>query len=138
MQIEDASTCDALLTLDDLRQYTVTVEPALRSQYRNRVILGAPLPCVGSTQLALMLNIADVQQSRVDHNVALHRRVERFKTSFVARRMLGDSSSARSVVERVLSPSSATQCAAMIDDDKVTIPSSYKSVWDRGTTHISG
>lgn len=116
-----------LITLADLRDYTVTEGAPLSCEYRGYRIISAPPPSSGGTALCETLEILsgyDLKSMGFHSAAAIHFIVEALRHAYVDRNTdLGDPAFVKNPLERLLSPGYAAAIRAKIDPERAT-PSS--------------
>ncbi|KAG9458273.1 hypothetical protein H6P81_002781 [Aristolochia fimbriata] len=142
--VRDVQEVGGILTMEDLRQYTVGVGDAMAVNNMGFTILGMPLPSSGTVGLGLILNILE-SFGTVDSAkslLSLHRLLESIKHMLAVRMNLGDPNfvDVRKVVSDMLSMSYAEQIMQKILDNTTFPAAYYLAEWsqlrDHGTSHL--
>ncbi|KAL2479941.1 Gamma-glutamyltranspeptidase 3 [Abeliophyllum distichum] len=142
--VEDVRKAGGILTMEDLRNYTVDVTDAVAVNVMGYRILGMPPPSSGTVGLSLILNILESYRSpdAVKGPLGLHRLIEALKHMFAIRMYLGDPNfeNINAVVSDMLSPDFAKSIQEKIFDNTTFPPEYYMYRWnqlrDHGTSHF--
>ncbi|XP_062521040.1 glutathione hydrolase 1 proenzyme-like [Corticium candelabrum] len=144
--IEEISDGGGIMTLDDLKNYTVNIQPPLEGRFRGSTVLGVPPPGSGAVLISI-LNIMDGYNDITNDATTYHRLVESFKFAYAQRSHLGDpfDQSVRDEVEQLIinmtSPAVADELRSLITPNETHDPSYYGHAFDLeeipGTTHVS-
>jgi gamma-glutamyltranspeptidase/glutathione hydrolase len=133
-----------LVTLEDLRDYTVYRRPPLRGTYRGHEVLTVPPPSSGGIVLLQCLNVLegyDVGGMGFASSGHLHAFAEALRRAFADRaRWLGDPEGNPDMpVERLVSKAYADKLRATISDHRASVSSPSSFEWPEGdhTTHLS-
>ncbi|GMH23779.1 hypothetical protein Nepgr_025622 [Nepenthes gracilis] len=142
--IEDVRKAGGILTMEDLRNYTVVTTDALAVDVMGYTILGMPPPSSGTLGFSLVLNILESYGSpdAAEGSLGLHRLIEAMKHMLAIRMNLGDPAFVH--VDRYIDAMTSATYAKQLQQrifDNTTFPSSYYlSRWtqleDRGTSHF--
>ncbi|KAG8888122.1 hypothetical protein FRB99_004156, partial [Tulasnella sp. 403] len=132
-----------IMTLEDLEQYTIRVEPALEGTYRGKKVYTTGAPSSGPALLHMLhlLEGFDLAK-RGDAELSLHRVVEVLKFGFAARTRIGDPNTKEDVKRMADIPSRklAQEIFPRITDTTHP-PEYYDPIFgtpeDHGTTHVS-
>jgi gamma-glutamyltranspeptidase/glutathione hydrolase len=143
--VKEMQAGGGLITLDDLRNYTIYRRPPLRGRYRGYEVLTVPPPSAGGVALLESLNLLEeldlpgmgVGSSRYVHYVS-----EALRRAFADRvRYLGDPEQVKEMpVERLVSKEYAAQLRKTIREDRASVssPTSFEWPAESGeTTHVS-
>ncbi|XP_023898527.1 glutathione hydrolase 3 [Quercus suber] len=142
--VKDVREAGGILTMEDLRNYTVEVTDAMAVNVMGYTILGMPPPSSGTLGLSLVLNIFESygNSNAAKGDLGLHRLVEALKHMFAVRMNLGDPNfvDISNYTSDMLSPSFAKQIQQKILDNTTFPPEYYMSRWsqlrDHGTSHF--
>nr|XP_043626653.1 glutathione hydrolase 3-like [Erigeron canadensis] len=142
--VKDVQAAGGILTMEDLRNYSVDVMDALAVDTMGYTILGMPAPSSGTLGLALVSNILESYENSnaAKGSLGLHRFIEGLKHMFALRMDLGDPDfvNVTKTVADMLSPSFAKNIQGRIFDN-TTFPSAYymprwSQLLDQGTSHF--
>ncbi|XP_054804936.1 glutathione hydrolase 3 [Prosopis cineraria] len=142
--VKDVREAGGILTMEDLRNYTVEITDAVTVNVMGYTIYGMPPPSSGTLALSLVLNILDSYGSpdAVKGELGVHRLIEALKHTFAVRMNLGDPEfeNITSTVSDMLSPSFAKKIQQKILDNTTFPPEYYMNRWaqlrDHGTSHF--
>ncbi|KAF7288635.1 Sec7-like domain belongs to guanine nucleotide exchange factors [Mycena chlorophos] len=140
--VKKISETGGILSLSDLANYTIKVQPALQGTYRGRKVYTTHEPGSGPVLLH-MLNLMETYPKSPRTPLSMHRVVEAIKFGFAARTKIGDpafdSDPAR--MEQIPTKEFARLIAANITDDRTHRAEYYRPefdvVNDHGTSHTS-
>ncbi|KAJ4715622.1 Gamma-glutamyltranspeptidase [Melia azedarach] len=143
--IHDIKKAGGIITMDDLRNYTVKTRTPLVEDVLGLEIIGFPPPSSGGATMMLMLNILAKYPipSGLDGTLGVHRKIEALKNAFAVRSNLGDPDfvNITAVLADMLSPTFAKTLQLDINDTRTYGPRHYGGKWnplnDHGTSHIS-
>ncbi|CAM1323622.1 Uncharacterised protein r2_g3218 [Pycnogonum litorale] len=150
--VEDVRNLGGILTLDDLKNYSVRWRKPISVTLRGGIKFYSVPPPGSGALVAFMLNIIDGYDKEellksneyFDYFVLNeHRMLEAEKFAFAKRSMLGDEDyvNVSKIVSQLLSKSFTDETRRKIDDDKTHeyqyYDSKYMSKDDHGTVHIS-
>jgi gamma-glutamyltranspeptidase/glutathione hydrolase len=143
--VKEMQAGGGLITLDDLRNYTIYRRPPLRGRYRGYEVLTVPPPSAGGVALLESLNVLEeldlpgmgVGSSRYVHYVS-----ETLRRAFADRvRYLGDPEQVKEMpVERLVSKEYAAQLRKTIREDRASVSSPTSFEWpaeSSETTQVS-
>jgi gamma-glutamyltranspeptidase/glutathione hydrolase len=142
--VKEMQAHGGLVTLEDLRDYTVYRRPPLRGTYRGHEVITVPLPSSGGVVLLQSLNVLegyDVRGMGFGSSRHVHVFSEALRRAFADRaRWLGDpEGNPDAPVERLVSKEYAERLRATISEThaSASAPSSFE--WAEGdhTTHLS-
>ncbi|XP_020211245.1 glutathione hydrolase 1 [Cajanus cajan] len=142
--VKDVQNAGGILTIEDLKKYTVKEKDPIYSDVLGLKILGMPPPS-GGPPMILLLNILAQYDlpSGLSGALGVHREIEALKHVFAVRMNLGDPDfvNVTGVVSDMLSPRLAKQLKKDINDNKTFGPSHYGGRWnqihDHGTSHLN-
>lgn len=142
--VKDVQKAGGILTLEDLKKYTVKQKEPISIDFLGLKILGMPPPS-GGPQMMLLLNILAQYEfpSGLSGSLGIHREIEALKHVFSVRMNLGDPDFVN--ITEVLSDMLSTKFAQVlkkdINDNKTYDSSHYGGKWnqinDHGTSHLS-
>ncbi|CAM1154145.1 Uncharacterised protein r2_g4234 [Pycnogonum litorale] len=150
--VEDVRNIGGILTLDDLKNYSVRWRKPVSVTLRGGIKFYSVPPPGSGALVAFMLNIIDgydkdelmKSNEYFDYFVLNeHRMLEAAKFAFAKRSMLGDEDyvNVSKIVSQLLSRTFADETRRKIDDDKTHeyqyYDNKYMSTDDHGTAHIS-
>ncbi|KAK7281054.1 hypothetical protein RIF29_08710 [Crotalaria pallida] len=142
--VRDVKKAGGILTMKDLKSYTVKQKEPLSTDVLGLKILGMPPPS-GGPPMVLLLNILAQYElpSGLLGSLGIHREIEALKHVFAVRMNLGDPDfvNITAVLSDMLSPKFAKVLKKDINDNKTYDPSHYGGKWnqilDHGTSHVS-
>jgi gamma-glutamyltranspeptidase/glutathione hydrolase len=144
MIVREMRSKGGLVTLDDLRGYTVYRRPPVRGTYRGLEVLSASPPSSGGVVLLQCLNILegyDVPAMGFGSSRHVHHFAEALRRAFADRaRWLGDPEASPDMpLERLVSKSYAERLRATILDARASAssPASFEWAESAETTHLS-
>jgi gamma-glutamyltranspeptidase/glutathione hydrolase len=144
MIVREMRSKGGLVTLDDLRGYTVYRRPPVRGTYRGLEVLSASPPSSGGVVLLQCLNILegyDVPAMGFGSSRHVHHFAEALRRAFADRaRWLGDPEASPDMpLERLVSKSYAERLRATILDARASAssPASFEWAESTETTHLS-
>lgn len=137
-----------IMTMDDLRNYTIISRPAAQIKYRDFVLSSCGAPAGGSVSLAMLKIIEGFpdmgEASSV--NISTHRMDEAMRFAYAARSNLGDPAYAeagfdtQNYEENMLSSSNAAHIRSRITENTHNMsyynPSGIENPPSHGTSHI--
>ncbi len=134
-----------LITLDDLRSYTIYRRPPLRGTYRGHEVLTVPPPSAGGVTLLECLNLLeelDVAGMGVGSSRYVHYVSEALRRAFADRaRYLGDPEQVADMpVKRLVSKEYAAELRKTIREDRASVSSPTSFEWpaeSEETTQVS-
>ncbi|XP_058786950.1 glutathione hydrolase 1-like [Vicia villosa] len=142
--VQDVRKAGGILTVKDLKSYTVKEKEPISIDFLGLKILGMPPPS-GGPPLMLLLNILAQYElpSGLSGALGIHREIEALKHVFAVRMNLGDPDFVN--VTEVLSDMLSTKFARVlrkdINDNRTYNSSHYGGKWnqinDHGTSHLS-
>ncbi|WJX33801.1 Gamma-glutamyltranspeptidase 1 [Trifolium repens] len=142
--VKDVQNAGGILTLKDLKKYTVKQKEPISIDFLGLKILGMPPPS-GGPPMMLLLNILAQYElpSGLSGALGVHREIEALKHVFAVRMNLGDPDFVN--ITEVLSDMLSTKFAKVLKkdiNDNMTYNSShYGGKWnqlnDHGTSHLS-
>ncbi|KAK3320916.1 gamma-glutamyltranspeptidase [Cercophora scortea] len=133
------------VTLDDFKNYTVRIKPALSVDYRDYKLFTTEAPSSGAVMLSILKTMEQYSpQDLDDHNLTTHRLVEAMKFAYGARSELGDPDFVEDIKkyeELMMSNDKAREIRALIMDNQtqpvdVYDPESLYAAESGGTSHI--
>jgi gamma-glutamyltranspeptidase/glutathione hydrolase len=143
--IETIQKYNGTMTLDDLKNYTVSVKEPLRIDFRGHRLFTTEAPSSG----AVTFNILKVMEQYPvedlqDGNLTLHRFVEAMKFAYGGRLVLGDPDFVPAIddlVDEMLSEVTAAKIRSKIKDNETLDLSEYNPAFlytteSHGTSHI--
>ncbi|KAJ1394133.1 Nucleophile aminohydrolase, N-terminal [Sesbania bispinosa] len=133
-----------ILTIEDLKRYTVKQKVPISTDVLGLKILGMPPPS-GGPPMMLLLNILAQYElpSGLSGALGIHREIEALKHVFAVRMNLGDPDfvNVTGIVSDMLSRKFAQVLKKDINDNRTFGPSHYGGRWnqinDHGTSHVS-
>ncbi|RDY07016.1 Glutathione hydrolase 1, partial [Mucuna pruriens] len=142
--VKDVQNAGGILTMKDLKSYSVKQKEPLSIDVLGLKILGMPPPS-GGPPMMLLLNILAQYDlpSGLSGALGVHREIEALKHVFAVRMNLGDPDfvNITEVLSDMLSRRFAKVLKNDINDNKTFGPSHYGDKWgqiyDHGTSHIS-
>jgi gamma-glutamyltranspeptidase/glutathione hydrolase len=144
MIVREMRSKGGLVTLDDLRGYTVYRRPPVRGTYRGLEVLSTSPPSSGGVVLLQCLNILegyDVPAMGFGSSRHVHHFAEALRRAFADRaRWLGDPEASPDMpLERLVSKSYAERLRATILDARASAssPASFEWTESAETTHLS-
>jgi gamma-glutamyltranspeptidase/glutathione hydrolase len=142
--VKEMQAHGGLLTLDDLRQYTVYRRAPLAGTYRGHEVVTVPQPSSGGVVLLESLNVLegyDVPAMGFGSSNHVHHFAEALRRAFADRaRWLADPEvNPTSPVARLVSKDYAAQLRKTISDARASVSSPASFEWKEGdqTTHVS-
>nr|BAQ21911.1 gamma-glutamyl transpeptidase [Allium sativum] len=143
--IQDIRNLGGIVTMNDMRKYTVEITEPLYSDVLGYTLVGMPLPSSGTLGVSMVLNILGSYETlnAMKGFHGLHRLIEAVKHTLAIRMNLGDSKfvNCTKYVDDMLSPTYAEQVKERIFDNTTFDPSYYLNRWsqirDHGTSHMS-
>ncbi|PQQ10678.1 gamma-glutamyltranspeptidase 3 [Prunus yedoensis var. nudiflora] len=142
--VKDVREAGGILTMEDLRNYKVSVVEAVAANVMGYTVFGMPPPSSGTLGLSLVLNIFDSYgtSDAAKGDLGLHRLIEALKHMFAVRMNLGDPAfvDTSKYASDMLSPSFAKKIQQKIFDNTTFPPEYYLQRWsqlrDHGTSHF--
>ncbi|KAK7281053.1 hypothetical protein RIF29_08708 [Crotalaria pallida] len=142
--VRDVKKAGGILTMKDLKSYTVKQKEPLSTDVLGLKILGMPPPS-GGPPMVLLLNILAQYElpSGLLGSIGIHREIEALKHVFAVRMNLGDPDfvNITAVLSDLLSPKFAKKLKKDINDNKTYDLNHYGGKWnqilDHGTSHVS-
>uniref|UniRef100_A0A0A9G4I3 Gamma-glutamyltranspeptidase 3 n=1 Tax=Arundo donax TaxID=35708 RepID=A0A0A9G4I3_ARUDO len=140
----DVAAAGGVVTVEDLRGYTVEVSAAMRANAMGYTFLGMPPPSSGTVGTALILNILGGYKSLdfLKGFLGMHRLIEAVKHMLAVRMDLGDPDfvNVSGSVSEMLSAPFADKIRQRIVDNTTFPPGYYFPKWsqlrDDGTSHL--
>ena len=131
-----------ILTLEDLKNYTPKIRPALHGEYRGYDIYSFPPPSSGGAVLLEALNILegmDLASRPAQDPANIHLVTEAMKLAFADRAAyMGDPDFVEIPLDRIVSKKYAKEQRARIDEKKSSpVVAPGNPVDDSGTAHLS-
>ncbi|KAL6274558.1 hypothetical protein ACE6H2_025250 [Prunus campanulata] len=137
--VKDVREAGGILTMEDLRNYKVSVVEAVAANVMGYTVFGMPPPSSGTLGLSLVLNIFDSYgtSDAAKGDLGLHRLIEALKHMFAVRMNLGDPAfvDTSKYASDMLSPSFAKKIQQKIFDN-TTFPPEWSQLRDHGTSHF--
>jgi gamma-glutamyltranspeptidase/glutathione hydrolase len=143
---QDMKEHGGTITLDDLKNYTVTERKPLVGSYRGYTIVTAPPPSSGGAGILEMLGILEgtgFEKAGAGSAIAVHYMTEAMRRFFADRaQYLGDTDYVKAPVAEMLDPAYIAKLRASIDPERAT-PSAevragvFAGYESRETTHYS-
>jgi len=133
------------MTLSDLKNYTVSIRPAVNISYRGYNVYSCGVPSGGSVALSILKIIEGYNMSRLeDVDVNLHRLDEAMRFSYASRAKLGDPDFFNYMdgfEADMLNSKTASSVREKITDDRTHnvsyySPNTYLQPENHGTSHI--
>ncbi|XP_054821803.1 glutathione hydrolase 1-like isoform X2 [Prosopis cineraria] len=142
--VRDVKKAGGILTMRDLKTYSVKQKEPLSADVLGLKVLGMPPPSGGPPTI-LMLNILAQYEAPSGFlgPLGIHREIEAMKHVFAVRMNLGDPDfvNITAVLLDMLSPRFAKELKKDIDDNRTFGPGHYGGRWnqvkDHGTSHVS-
>lgn len=142
--VRDVHNAGGILTIQDLRRYTVKEKIPISTDVLGLKIIGMPPPS-GGPPMMLLLNILAQYDlpSGLSGALGIHREIEALKHVFAVRMNLGDPDfvNVTGVVSDMLSRKFAEVLKKDINDNRTFDPNHYGGRWnqinDHGTSHVS-
>ncbi|XP_045809618.1 glutathione hydrolase 1-like isoform X1 [Trifolium pratense] len=142
--VKDVQNAGGILTLKDLKRYTVKQKEPISIDFLGLKILGMPPPS-GGPPMMLLLNILAQYElpSGLSGTLGIHREIEALKHVFAVRMNLGDPDfvNITAVLSDMLSTKFAKVLKKDINDNMTYNSSHYGGKWnqinDHGTSHLS-
>ncbi|TKY47618.1 Gamma-glutamyltranspeptidase 1 [Spatholobus suberectus] len=142
--VKDVQNAGGILSMKDLKSYTVKQKEPISTDVLGLKILGMPPPS-GGPPMVLLLNILAQYKlpSGLSGALGVHREIEALKHVFAVRMNLGDPDfvNITGVLSDMLSRRFAKVLKNDINDNKTFGPSHYGGRWnqihDHGTSHLS-
>ncbi|XP_061337429.1 glutathione hydrolase 1-like isoform X1 [Gastrolobium bilobum] len=142
--VRDVQKAGGILTMKDLKRYTVKQKEPISTDVLGLKILGMPPPS-GGPPMMLLLNILAQYElpSGLSGALGIHREIEALKHVFAVRMNLGDPDfvNVTGVVSDMLSREFAEVLKKDINDNGTFGPRHYGGRWnqiyDHGTSHVS-
>ncbi|XP_023521514.1 glutathione hydrolase 3-like isoform X1 [Cucurbita pepo subsp. pepo] len=142
--VKDVREAGGILSMEDLRNYTVEVTEAMTTEAMGYTVHGMPPPSSGTLGFAMVMNIFKSYNDpdATKGNLGLHRLIEALKHMYAERMNLGDPrfSNISNSVSNMLSPSFAKKIQEKIIDNTTFPPDYYQYRWsqlrDSGTSHF--
>ncbi|CAL5203858.1 unnamed protein product [Lathyrus oleraceus] len=142
--VKDVRKAGGILSIEDLRSYTVKQKEPISIDFLGLKILGMPPPSGGHPMMLLLNILAQYElPSGLSGALGIHREIEALKHVFAVRMNLGDPDFVN--ITEVLSDMLSTEFARMlrkdINDNRTYNSSHYGGKWnqinDHGTSHLS-
>ncbi|KAI5320301.1 hypothetical protein L3X38_040009 [Prunus dulcis] len=142
--VKDVREAGGILTMEDLRNYKVSVVEPVAANVMGYNVFGMPPPSSGTLGLSLVLNIFDSYgtSDAAKGDLGLHRLIEALKHMFAVRMNLGDPAfvDTSKYASDMLSSSFAKKIQQKIFDNTTFPPEYYLQRWsqlrDHGTSHF--
>ncbi|KGN60559.1 glutathione hydrolase 3 [Cucumis sativus] len=142
--VKDVKAVGGILTMEDLRNYTVEITEAMTIEAMGYTVHGMPPPSSGTLGLAMVMNIFKSYNDpdATKGNIGVHRLIEALKHMYAERMNLGDPrfSNINNAVSNMLSLSFAKKIQEKIVDNTTFPPDYYLYRWsqlrDHGTSHF--